>query len=99
MPPALHVVRAGSGHRILMIHGSAADHATWSIQLAGPLAQAFSLIAYDRRVDAPSVEAHADDAIAVLADDPEPAIVIGSSFGSASTARSKACLGYRRTRS
>jgi pimeloyl-ACP methyl ester carboxylesterase len=65
-----------------MIHGSAADHATWSIQLAGPLAQGFTLIAYDRRADAPSVEAHADDAVAVLAGDPEPAIVIGSSFGS-----------------
>lgn len=65
-----------------MIHGSAADHTTWSIQLAGPLASQFSLIAYDRRADAPSVEAHADDALAQLAGDPEPAFVIGSSFGS-----------------
>lgn len=65
-----------------MIHGSAADHTTWSIQLAGPLSSQFSLIAYDRRVDAPSVEAHADDAVAQLAGDPAPALVVGSSFGS-----------------
>jgi len=82
MPSALHVVRAGTGPRVLLIHGSAADHTTWSIQLAGPLALSFSLIAYDRRVDAPSVEAQADDAITVLGDDATPVLVIGSSFGS-----------------
>jgi pimeloyl-ACP methyl ester carboxylesterase len=82
MHPALHAVRAGTGPKMLMIHGSAADHATWSIQLAGPLTKQFSLIAYDRRADAPSVEAHADDAVALLADDPAPAFVVGSSFGS-----------------
>lgn len=64
-----------------MIHGSAADHTTWSIQLAGTLATQVRLIAYDRRADAPSVEAHADDAVAQLADDLEPAVVVGSSFG------------------
>jgi len=42
---------------VLLIHGSAADHTTWSIQLASPLALSFSLIAYDRRVEARSVEA------------------------------------------
>ncbi len=67
---------------MLMIHGSAADHTTWSIQSAGPLASQFSLIAYDRHVDGLSVEAYADAAVAQLADDPEPAIVVGSSFGS-----------------
>ncbi|MDB4962010.1 MAG: alpha/beta hydrolase [Myxococcales bacterium] len=67
--------------RVLLIHGSAADRSTWSIQLAGPLKDAFALIAYDRRADASTVEAHADDAIAQLGDDPTPAIVIGSSFG------------------
>jgi len=82
MSSALHVVRAGTGPRALLIHGSAADHTTWSIQLAGPLMQSLSLIAYDRRADAPSVEAHADDAISVLGDDRTPALVIGSSFGS-----------------
>jgi pimeloyl-ACP methyl ester carboxylesterase len=68
--------------RVLLIHGSAADRTTWSIQLAGPLKEAFTLIAYDRRGEAPSVEAHADDAIGQLGDDPTPALVIGSSFGS-----------------
>lgn len=82
MPSALHVVRAGTGPRVLLIHGSAADHSTWSIQLNGPLTKSFELIAYDRRADAPTVEAHADDSAAILDDDPAPALVIGSSFGS-----------------
>jgi pimeloyl-ACP methyl ester carboxylesterase len=61
-----------------LIHGSAADHTTWSIQLASSLRERFTLIAYDRRV-APSVEEHAADALALLGD--EPALVVGSSFG------------------
>lgn len=59
-------MRAGDGPHILLIHGSAADHRTWSIQLASPLRTQFTLIAYDRRPDA-SIERHADDAAAVLA--------------------------------
>jgi len=78
----LHSVRAGAGPRVLLVHGSAADHATWSIQLAAaPLRERFTLIAYDRRADAATVEAHADDAAALLADAPDPALVVGSSFG------------------
>lgn len=77
----LHVVRAGTGPRILLIHGSAADHTTWSIQLASSLRERFTLIAYDRRGDAQTVEAHADDAAGLLAGDPSPALVVGSSFG------------------
>ncbi len=61
-----------------MIHGSAADHTTWSIQLAGSLRESFTLIAYDRRIDAATVEEHADDAHAKL---DGPALIIGSSFG------------------
>jgi pimeloyl-ACP methyl ester carboxylesterase len=61
----------------LLIHGSAADHTTWSIQLSSALRDRFTLIAYDRRVDA-SVEQHADDAAALLDD---RTLVIGSSFG------------------
>ncbi len=64
-----------------MIHGSAADHTTWSIQLARGLHERFSLIAYERRSDAGSIEEHAADAVGLLADDPTPAIVVGSSFG------------------
>lgn len=80
MSTGLHVVRTGTGPRILLIHGSAADHTTWGIQLASGLKERFTLIAYDRRV-APSVEVYADDALGVLADDPAKALVVGSSFG------------------
>ncbi|MEO7092363.1 MAG: alpha/beta hydrolase [Polyangiales bacterium] len=81
MSSGLHVVRAGVGPRLLLIHGSAADHTTWSIQLARGLKERFSLIAYERRSDARSIEEHADDAVGVLGDDPDPAILVGSSFG------------------
>ena len=81
MSSALHVVRAGSGPRILLIHGSAADHRTWMILLASALREQFTLIAYDRRPDASTIEAHADDAAALLAAEPGPAVVVGSSFG------------------
>jgi pimeloyl-ACP methyl ester carboxylesterase len=64
--------------RVLLIHGSAADRTTWSIQLASPvLQQRFSLIAYDRPALA-TVEEQADLALSYL--DP-PALVVGSSFG------------------
>lgn len=82
MSSPLHVVRAGVGPRLLLIHGSAADHTTWSIQLASSALRArFALIAYDRRGDATSVEAHADDAAALLGEAPAPALIAGSSFG------------------
>lgn len=63
---------------MLLIHGSAADHTTWSLQLASSLKDQFTLIAYDRE-NRPTVEAYADDALALL--DREPAFVVGSSFG------------------
>ncbi len=81
MSSPLHVVRVGSGPRVVLIHGSATDHATWSIQLASPLREQLTLIAYDRRVEAPTVEAHAADAVSLLEDDPTPALLVGSSFG------------------
>jgi len=65
---------------MLMIHGSAADHTTWSIQLASPLRERFTMIAYDRRLTATTVEEHAADAADVLAG--ERALIVGSSFGS-----------------
>jgi hypothetical protein len=37
MPSPLHVVCVGQGPRVLFVHGSAADHTTWSIQLASGL--------------------------------------------------------------
>lgn len=64
--------------RLLLVHGSAADRTTWSIQLAGPLKDRFTLDAYDR--GAGSVEEQADVAAARVPGD-EPTIVVGSSFG------------------
>ena len=75
----LHVVRAGTGPRILLIHGSAADHTTWSIQLASSLRERFELVAYDRSL-ATTIEAQAQEARSLL-DPGQPAIVVGSSFG------------------
>jgi pimeloyl-ACP methyl ester carboxylesterase len=76
---SLDVVRVGQGPPVLLIHGSAADHTTWGIQLASPLRERFTLLAYDRRADATTVEAHAADAAEVLAG--ERALIVGSSFG------------------
>jgi len=64
---------------MLLIHGSAADHTSWQIQLASPLRERFTMIAYDRRADATSVEAHAADAAELLAH--ERALIVASSFG------------------
>jgi pimeloyl-ACP methyl ester carboxylesterase len=63
---------------VLLIHGSAADSSTWSIQLASSaLRQRFSLIAYDRPPLA-TVEEQARFAAAQLTG---PALIVGSSFG------------------
>ncbi len=91
---ALHVVSAGNGPTLMFIHGSAADHATWTITLASSLRDQFTLVAYDRRGCGKSpaatrfwtVEDHADDVVALLAalplsGQPRP-ILVGSSFGS-----------------
>ena len=79
MPSPLHVVRAGTGRQMLLIHGSAADHTTWTIQLAGNLKERFTLVAYDRRHDATTVEEHAADAASLVEG---RAFLVGSSFGS-----------------
>lgn len=66
---------------VLLIHGSAADSTTWSIQLASPvLAQRFSLIAYDRPM-LTSVEGQAAVAEAHLTKHAPRALIVGSSFG------------------
>ena len=84
MSSGLHVVRAGlpagTAPTLLFVHGSAADHTTWSIQLASRLAERFSLVAYDRRTG--SVEEQADDAAGLV---DGPTIVVGSSFGAVIT--------------
>jgi pimeloyl-ACP methyl ester carboxylesterase len=63
---------------VLLIHGSAADATTWSIQLASAaLRQRFSLIAYDRPILA-TVEEQARVAASHL---DAPGLIVGSSFG------------------
>ncbi len=80
MPSDLHVVTSGAGPRIVFVHGSATDAATWSIQQAprSTLKDRFTLIAYTRRSTG-SVEEHANDAIELVGD--APALIVGSSFG------------------
>lgn len=88
MSAPLHVVRAGrsDGAPIVFVHGSAADHTTWTIQLASSLRERFALIAYDRREDAPTVEAQADDLAGLIAAEAGgAAVVVGSSFGAVIT--------------
>lgn len=80
--PSLHVVRQGHGPQILLVHGSASDATTWSIQLASPLRERFSLVAYDRRTEVETVEAHAADAASLIEG---RALVVGSSFGAVIT--------------
>ncbi|HEX2687459.1 MAG TPA: alpha/beta fold hydrolase [Kofleriaceae bacterium] len=75
---ALHVVRVGQGPPVVLVHGSATDHTTWSIQLASPLRQHFELVTYDRRSTA-TVEDQADDLAHVIGS--ARPIVVGSSFG------------------
>lgn len=89
MPSLLHVVRSGTGAPTLLIHGSAADHSTWAIQLASSLRERLALCAYDRRGTGSSpaelvhtVERHAEDAAELLAEAAgAPALIVGSSFG------------------
>ena len=77
----MHVIQKGKGPALLMIHGSAADHTTWTVQLAG-LRERFCMLAYDRNPDAVTVEQHADDAAEILRSEVAgPCLVVGSSFG------------------
>lgn len=96
MSSPLHVVRAGRGPTVILVHGSATDHATWTIQIASALTEQVRLVAYDRRgtgrspaaATTPStIEQHADDLAALIADEAAAeggrATVVGSSFGAA----------------
>ena len=82
----------GRGPKIVLIHGTATDHRTWSIQRLG-LKEELQLCVYDRRgtgrsplpagrtfVDIPG---HAADAAALVREfsPGEPVIAVGSSFG------------------
>jgi non-heme chloroperoxidase len=62
--------------RLILVHGSAADRATWTIQLASaPLKARFDMVAIDRALH-DTVEEHAADLRQHA-----PAIFCGSSFG------------------
>ncbi|MCP4443724.1 MAG: alpha/beta hydrolase [Myxococcales bacterium] len=78
----MKVHQKGSGRPLLLIHGSAADHTTWTVQFAG-LREDFCMLAYDRN-PAPryTVQEHADDAAEILRSEVHgTAAVVGSSFG------------------
>jgi pimeloyl-ACP methyl ester carboxylesterase len=82
MSSPLHAVTAGRGPRVVLVHGSAADHTTWTIQLANSqLRESLELVAIDRRADATTVEAHADDLATFVETGPHPVTLVGSSFG------------------
>ncbi len=89
--PELHVVTAGEGPPLLFVHGSAADHTTWTIQLKSFAAYA-RMITWDRRgaessplpagVAYSTVEQHADDAATLIEREVGgPVVACGSSFG------------------
>jgi pimeloyl-ACP methyl ester carboxylesterase len=78
---------AGFGPPIVLVHGVAADGATFRL-LERELAHRFSVVTVDRRgrcgsadEDTYSIEAEFDDLAAVVDALPEPAVVFGHSFG------------------
>ena len=93
-PPlsGLHVLEEGEGPPVLLVHGSAVDHGTWSIQRAG-LRGRLRLVLYDRRGTGRSalppgrtwltVEEHAEDAARVIEARAGggPLVACGSSYG------------------
>lgn len=104
MPSALHVVRSRTELAnpsesalpvLLLIHGSATDSSTWSIQLASPLREHFALWAYDRRGIGASpaaepdvhltIEQHAADAAELARQAGGKVWMAGSSFGAVVT--------------
>lgn len=89
--PELNVVAEGEGAPLLLIHGSAADHTTWSIQLT-TLRRHVRMVTWDRRghdrsplppgVTSFTVEEHAADAALLVERElGGSAFVCGSSFG------------------
>ncbi len=80
--PTLH--RVGAGAPVLLVHGSAADHSTWSMQLARGLGVGLEAVAYDRRalpLVSARIETHAADAASIIDGLGGTAWVVGSSFG------------------
>jgi pimeloyl-ACP methyl ester carboxylesterase len=66
--------------RVVLVHGSATDRTTWSIQLRSSALNRFELVAPDRDyTHTTTVEQHAADLAAVIGTG--PVLVVGSSFG------------------
>jgi pimeloyl-ACP methyl ester carboxylesterase len=66
--------------KVVLVHGSATDRSTWSIQLrSAPLLAQFDMVAPDRNFSRTTVEQHAEDLAAIVGQ--TPAILVGSSFG------------------
>jgi len=87
----MNIVREGEGAPLLLVHGSAADSTTWTIQLAS-LRKHARLVTWDRRghdrstlpdfIPYFTVEQHANDAIRIIDSEiGQPVVVCGSSFG------------------
>ncbi len=70
--------------RVVLVHGSATDHTTWSIQLGSSLKDRFDFVARDRDFSRTSVAEHAAD-LAASIETPARALVVGSSFGAVIT--------------
>jgi pimeloyl-ACP methyl ester carboxylesterase len=87
---SLHVQEAGEGPAVLFIHGMCGDADVWNDQVER-LSDASRCVAYDRRGNTrsplgenvvPTVELHADDAVALIeALGLAPVVVVGSSGG------------------
>lgn len=83
MSAPLHVVRAGHGPLVVLVHGSATDHSTWTIQLANPaLRERVRMVAYDRRIGG-TIADHAADLAALIEAEAggERVVAVGSSCG------------------
>ncbi|MBM4381098.1 MAG: alpha/beta hydrolase, partial [Deltaproteobacteria bacterium] len=82
----------GQGPKVLLIHGTATDHRTWSIQRLG-LRGELELCVYDRRgsggsplppgSDFVDIPGHAADAAVLIREfsPGQPVLAVGSSFG------------------
>jgi pimeloyl-ACP methyl ester carboxylesterase len=79
--------RSGDGPPLVVVHGTSADHGRWRTVLE-PLAARFTVYAMDRRgrgasgdVEPYAIENEFDDVAAVVDSMPEPAHLLGHSYG------------------
>ncbi len=84
--------RTGSGAHLVLVHGSAADGSRWAPVIA-PLSERFTVHAIDRRgrgasgdAEPYSIEREYEDVAAVVDALPEPAVLLGHSYGAIAAA-------------